>query len=1020
MDRLEISSEQSGDYDEAIERLFPKCRPKRGFKKSTTVQNMEETVKSEETSRISSSGSLPILSTSLKGDEVKLNNLFVTRDVDKRDGFDENEHTRDSILHSNIMSDSDDEDDDDDDDDDERSSDDKFVIGNLPIAKYKTSPRRYVPRNVLSAKERNQSESRKEPVKQTYRFVPKAQPGYPLRLYSSEETESHDKSGETTSFPYPKVFPNKLVKSILAIPEPSSTLHDSLSDARIFDDDGSHSPDASSLSFMENHHSKERAKLSPFSLAGNNNSINSNNNNLSERLQSNGSDDSSIDQYPMNENVPGKYLNDTRPDFLSSPLKDGKRSSDSVSTPSSVTRKKECLSNFSSNKKPLPQMSTRPSHFISDYLVPKETNIDDICHDLHNFSPSPEVTDCDSEEIESEFSIEGSLHPSSRYNKMPVLEDGLSTGVPSLDNELDDDTYDDVSFPLDSTASPRHERDKQPLNRDTHRSNTCQENANTHSDPLGCRNHHSLSESPATERSSRHKNSINSSCLKTIDLSFDPRPDHETTAAGYPGTCERKSETKIDGSFGHNRSYQNDSQGCVNSMGGSNNLNFPRSERPGQITRKSVNSTCNKPPYVEDNSRRDDERSHFSEDCDTDQETDRLLGAQRAEEKNHYEEKSNGLSRKKNSSREILIEGVLFRARYLGSCQLVCEGQPTKATRMMQAEEAVSRIKDPDGENQPRPEVDLFISTEKIMVLNTDLKEIMMDHALRSISYIADIGDLLVLMTRRKIANSPDDASDGRIKRIPKMTCHVFESEEAQFIAQSIGQAFQVAFMEFLKANGIEDSGFVKEMDYQEVLNSQEILGNELEMFARKDRRKEVIVPKQKKEKMGMVIVESGWGSMLPTVVIANMSQNGPAARCGHLNVGDQIIAINGISLVGLPLATCQNYIKSTKYLEAVKLTVVPCPPVVEVKIKRPDTKYQLGFSVQNGVICSLLRGGIAERGGVRVGHRIIEINEQSVVAVPHERIVNLLATSVGEITMKTMPTAMFRLLTGQESPVFI
>ena len=41
----------------------------------------------------------------------------------------------------------------------------------------------------------------------------------------------------------------------------------------------------------------------------------------------------------------------------------------------------------------------------------------------------------------------------------------------------------------------------------------------------------------------------------------------------------------------------------------------------------------------------------------------------------------------------VLIEGVLFRARYLGSTQLVCEGQPTKSTRMMQAEEAVSRIK---------------------------------------------------------------------------------------------------------------------------------------------------------------------------------------------------------------------------------------------------------------------------------------------------------------------------------------
>ena len=47
--------------------------------------------------------------------------------------------------------------------------------------------------------------------------------------------------------------------------------------------------------------------------------------------------------------------------------------------------------------------------------------------------------------------------------------------------------------------------------------------------------------------------------------------------------------------------------------------------------------------------------------------------------------------------------------------------------------------------------------------------------------------------------------------------------------------------MEFLKANGIEDHSFVKEMDYQEVLNSQEIYGDELQMFAKKELQKEVI-----------------------------------------------------------------------------------------------------------------------------------------------------------------------------------
>ena len=98
----------------------------------------------------------------------------------------------------------------------------------------------------------------------------------------------------------------------------------------------------------------------------------------------------------------------------------------------------------------------------------------------------------------------------------------------------------------------------------------------------------------------------------------------------------------------------------------------------------------------------------------------------------------------------------------------------------------------------------------------------------------------------------------------------------------------------------------------------------------------QVVVPKAKGEILGVVIVESGWGSMLPTIVLANLLPSGPAARCGQLNIGDQVIlwkkkkagklfstlylsfqviAINGISLVGLPLSTCQTYIKVSHYL---------------------------------------------------------------------------------------------------------
>ncbi|XP_031755017.1 amyloid-beta A4 precursor protein-binding family A member 2 isoform X2 [Xenopus tropicalis] len=386
---------------------------------------------------------------------------------------------------------------------------------------------------------------------------------------------------------------------------------------------------------------------------------------------------------------------------------------------------------------------------------------------------------------------------------------------------------------------------------------------------------------------------------------------------------------------------------------------------------------------------------------------------------------------------EDLIDGIIFAANFLGSTQLLSERNPSKNIRMMQAQEAVSRVKrmqkaakikkkaNSEGDSQTLTEVDLFISTQRIKVLNADTQETMMDHALRTISYIADIGNIVVLMARRRM---PRSASQDCIETTPgaqegkkqyKMICHVFESEDAQLIAQSIGQAFSVAYQEFLRANGINPED-LSQKEYSDIINTQEMYNDDLIHFSNSANCKELQVEKLKGEILGVVIVESGWGSILPTVILANMMNGGPAARSGKLSIGDQIMSINGTSLVGLPLATCQGIIKGLKNQTQLKLNIVSCPPVTTVLIKRPDLKYQLGFSVQNGIICSLMRGGIAERGGVRVGHRIIEINGQSVVATAHEKIVQALSNSVGEIHMKTMPAAMFRLLTGQETPLYI
>ncbi|XP_071584244.1 amyloid-beta A4 precursor protein-binding family A member 3 isoform X1 [Heliangelus exortis] len=365
---------------------------------------------------------------------------------------------------------------------------------------------------------------------------------------------------------------------------------------------------------------------------------------------------------------------------------------------------------------------------------------------------------------------------------------------------------------------------------------------------------------------------------------------------------------------------------------------------------------------------------------------------------------------------EDLLDGVIFGAKYLGSTQLVSERNPPTSVRMAQAQEAVDRIKAPEGESQPMTEVDLFVSTQRIKVLTADTQEAMMDHSLQTISYIADIGSLVVLMARRKLPRRSEVAEE---KRLYKMICHVFHTADAQIIARAIGQAFGVAYQRFLEANSIDPTE-LSPRQYSHALEDQEQYNAELSHFSQQENCKDVCIRKQKGEILGIAIVESGWGSILPTVVIANLMHGGPAERSGELSIGDCLMSVNRTSLVGLPLPTCQSIIRELKHQTEVTLNIVHCPPVTTAVIRRPDSKYQLGFCVENGVICSLMRGGIAERGGIRVGHRIIEINGQSVVATPHEKIIQILTQAVSEVHIKTMPASTFRLLTGQEQPLFL
>lgn len=367
---------------------------------------------------------------------------------------------------------------------------------------------------------------------------------------------------------------------------------------------------------------------------------------------------------------------------------------------------------------------------------------------------------------------------------------------------------------------------------------------------------------------------------------------------------------------------------------------------------------------------------------------------------------------------EDLLDGVVFGAKYLGSTQLDSERNPPPSTRMAQAQEAVDRVKAPDGETQPTTEVDLFVSTQRVKVLTADTQEALMDHALQTVSFVADIGPLLVLMARgrRRGTQTPHSAGAPR-RRLYRMLCHVFQAQDAQLIAQAVGQAFGAAYNQFLRDRGLDPDEAAAMVQGGGAPGPPH--NADLDHFCNSDNCREVCVEKRPGEGLGLALVLSGFGALLPTAEVANLHPRGPSARAG-LSIGDRITALNGASLVGLPLTACQAALREVRPLTRVTLSIVHCPPVTTAVVRRPHGREQLGFCVEDGVICSLLRGGIAERGGVRVGHRIIEINGQSVVAVPHERVIQLLTEAHTEVHIKTMPDATYRLLTGQEQPVFL
>jgi len=358
-----------------------------------------------------------------------------------------------------------------------------------------------------------------------------------------------------------------------------------------------------------------------------------------------------------------------------------------------------------------------------------------------------------------------------------------------------------------------------------------------------------------------------------------------------------------------------------------------------------------------------------------------------------------------------IIAGVSFKMKYLGSTPIASVKHQVEDIRAHQAQAAINTICEP-SESRPSNPVIFTVSAAKLLIYDGKMQQILMDHSIKYVSYIGDVGKFLVVMVR---SPTPKEAT----KATYRVTCHVFESPHSKQVSIAVKGAFNICYKDVIQTTG-KDEETLLQCAYSEVLGSQKRADEDIADLLDSTKHKVIPIIKRPQEALGISLIPSGPGSIIPTVIISSLRPSSPAYKTNQLNVGDQILEVNGRSLCGLIYDEIMELLKSLLSDTKIELKVVPGSPVLLVELIRPDLKYPLGFSVKDGHITTLIRGSIGERGGVRIGHRIIDINGQSMVTSDHDTIAGILLSETGRLTLKTMPSQIFNLMLAYDTPLYL
>lgn len=227
-------------------------------------------------------------------------------------------------------------------------------------------------------------------------------------------------------------------------------------------------------------------------------------------------------------------------------------------------------------------------------------------------------------------------------------------------------------------------------------------------------------------------------------------------------------------------------------------------------------------------------------------------------------------------------------------------------------------------------------------------------------------------------------------------------------------------------------SAETKQMYYLKLNHHREATHSNLERFTNEKFRKCVdIIKPGRGEPMGMLLVATGPHAVVPGVVVKEITIGGPVHKSGMVKIGDQIVKVNGASLIGMKFEEMVRLIRGVSKGKKVQLEIIDgCGQIIAFRRQIPnpceklvlgniilflDPKYIMTISIQkkeeqllgitlspmgnDAVIPSVFISALAIGGAVResrklqLGDQILKVNGKSTVGLPLHTIDNLISS---------------------------